>query len=322
MLLRLCAETPHGCSVKSLQDKLAIKRAQLYRDFTSLESVGYLFNKETRGGETFYSINELNLPAPSAVADLRPKERLSLLIARESMQGLARTNIIQHFDSALVKLLGLDSAALSALSGPNPYRVSRPYTSDELECIDLIEEAIQNKQDIDLLYQSAHEESARPRCVQPIAIVIHQNAAYLSAIKVQPSSAMNDDTPQHRFYKLSRITDVTILDTKFTFSEEAARALSDEAMPKQTSFYSGDEIRVEIEFPASYERYVEEFPIALNQQVLPIDEETLCIQAKVHGVDVAMRWVLSWGDVATVRSPDGLRARLRELTCVLSHRYQ
>jgi proteasome accessory factor B len=71
-------------------------------------------------------------------------------------------------------------------------------------------------------------------------------------------------------------------------------------------------VEVEIVLSARKARFLREWPLSEQQEVLPQEDGSVRVKALVAGLAEVSKWVLSWGRDATVLSPPELRQALQE----------
>jgi predicted DNA-binding transcriptional regulator YafY len=276
-----------GLRVAEIVELTAIPRSSLYRYLEVLEAAGVPMVTERVNGEVRYRLIEEALPRYA----LRPDELAALALAREALEPLEGTRVVETLDT-LLRRLGRPRGAPSWISLPEP-----PSDPDKaaLRAIDL---AIREGHRLAFDYRAADDAHPARRLADPVAVRLHRGYAYLVAFDV--------DRDAWRIFKLARITG----DLELAGEAEPRPDYDEDALfAHSAGIWTGEPIDVAIELSARVAPRAAEYPLTRDQKLSPTGDGGVLVRARVAGLEETLRWLLSWGADSHPLEP----AELREL---------
>ena len=175
----------------------------------------------------------------------------------------------------------------------------------EKEIWNIISKGIINKNKIKMAYISLKEvgkrRSSKIRVVHPYGTFEHAGSTYLFGY-----CEMRKDV---RYFKLSRIENINVIDEKFTVNIE----YDIKSMLNKSFGIFDDEIfnlKLKISYPAS--QLVKERKYVLNQKITDVDEDTIIFESRLKGYQEVKTWVLGMGSKVEVIEPERLKEDIKE----------
>lgn len=280
----------------------ALPRA-IYRDIQVLEALEIPIYPEKSGRESFWKIdesykNKLSIP-------LTLTELLSLYFSQDSIRPLEGTIFYDSLESLFDKvraslpkplfrqMVDLRGSFLSGIPTQKDYRVYREF-------IKVIQEAIQERKTLHLLYHPLNKESTERR-VDPYAIHLHNGTLYLISY-----CHMRKDV---RFFVVDRMQKIKLTENSFTmppgFSLESYLRHSFGMMRE-------DLVRVKVRFHKSLTRYLLERHWHPSQKNKKLKDGSLELTFDIAGTKEIKTWILGFGSLAKVLEPASLVKEAKE----------
>jgi len=288
-LLKALAGARDGVTFRALMLATKASKSSMNRYLKQLRGAGFL-EKITLGGKARY-----RLSASVALGHLSDLQIAALLFAHQSVSSLRGSRLVKELD-ALVAPLSREDEVKSLV------RLDAPLVDGAL--VDLIQEARLQRRRLTFQYWSARGDAPAARKADPLLLYLSSdNQAYLEAFDV--------DKQELRTFKLARISGLSV-------TEEAADEHPDfdprKARPHTRKVWDAPAVEVTVLLDASKARFAREWPLQRQQTLLPQDDGSVLIKAKVAGIEEALKWVLSWGGGARVVAPISLQdAHRKEL---------
>ncbi len=278
-------------TAKQLEARLGVSHATLYRDLKVLLESPLPIVKACVNGETRYSIDTSAWPKLPASAPFV----LALSIARGLLHPLDGTSINRHLDKFLRAACAQATDAAIDVPATGP----RHHPS----FVEAIEAAIRDGRRCRLRYRSVREQTPRWRVVEPVAMRVHDEALYVAAWDV--------DGAGWRVFKAARIDDVEPDGTAATAHPPYDAT---EVFASSAGIWSGEIVDVAVRVDAEKARFLREYPLVEDQELVPQGDGSVVVRARVAGIVEPMAWVMGWGRHAEVLEPAALRSAItREL---------
>lgn len=279
-----------GMKAAQLMEELGVSRATLYRDLQVLLESPLPIVKEVVTGEARYALAHHGFPSlvPSG------RQVAALYLARRMLEPLDGSAVVDEMDSLLRRFMRADPH-------PKPITLAEAKRSSNRDHIRALERAIEERRRLRLRYLGVADRQAADRVVEPVELRLHEGHLYLMALDLERDG--------FRTFKVSRMQAVTVLD-------ESARSHpeydADEVFRHSMGIWSGEPIDVEIRLSAMGHRFLMDWPLATNQEVVALDDGGAIVRATVAGDIEVLRWVTRWGRHAEVLAPEGLREAVRD----------
>jgi predicted DNA-binding transcriptional regulator YafY len=173
--------------------------------------------------------------------------------------------------------------------------------------------AIRKSQQVWMSYYAATSNSKSSRIIDPYFLDIYRGTnSYLIAFCNLRQSL--------RDFRIDRIEELKVLDTKFTRDPSFNPR---EYLEKRFQYESGNEIfAIEIWFDATTAPFIRERRWHSSQELLEHSDGSLTLRMSVSGLNDLKRWVLGYGKGAVVKNPPELVELVREEIKAMNNSYQ
>jgi predicted DNA-binding transcriptional regulator YafY len=300
-----------GVTIDELASLCAVTTRTIRRDLQALEEAGFpLYDDRAAGdGRTRWRVNGQALKG--LTAGLTVSELCALYFSRTLVESLSGTVFRDEVESAFEKLSSgltphmrqfLDQLPRVIATKPDPLGRRIPgdpashASRQQHQLIARALDAILNYRQTTIAYYSKASERQKTYLVHPYRLAHAQGALYLLAYVPEYS--------QVRTFAVERIQSLSLLEDRFTPIEE----VPDIAFPHSLGVHSGPPERVEIEFRPAVADYVRSREWHPSQQVQDNESGGIVMTLAVC-IDRALRsWILSFGPLARILSPQELAA--------------
>jgi predicted DNA-binding transcriptional regulator YafY len=300
-------ETQRGATLSELMDAVPQDYSRhprtLRRDLESLELFFPIFT-ERIDGQTRWRFTDgyHNLPALS----FSPSELMALVFSRDLLKPLEGTEIHQSLEAAFNK-----AAAILPPEGLNHVRQMQRYFSVSLgphkkyrehrKTIDQLNQALAQKQSVQMRYYSASRDSTRRRKVDPYRLWYSAGALYLVAY-----CHLRQDI---RLFAVDRIRSLTITDDPW----QMPLGFDLESYIREALVVMrGKPIAVELLFDRKTSAWAKDRVWHPSQQVKQCKGGRMQMTLRVADTPELIGWLLSFGAGVQVVSPQSLRQKVRE----------
>lgn len=289
-----------------IAERFNISLRTVYRDVKTLEEAGIPLMGEAGVG---YSIMDgYRLPPVMFTRE----EATAFLTAEKLMENLTDPLSEEHYKSAMYKIRSVLRVAekdfLENIDGHIEVFKSRRVQPGKLKHnpLQLILKGIAQKNVMSMLYFASYSQEKSQRNVEPVGVFYQDNFWHLIAW----CRLRND----YRDFRLDRISSINITDEQFkTIHPNLKDFIARSAKEKNLQTVV---IRVEkktipyINEQKYYNGFVSEYEIGGMMEMTFLTEY----------VEGFARWVMMYGDMAEVISPDSLKERINHLCGVISQR--
>jgi predicted DNA-binding transcriptional regulator YafY len=298
-----------GVTIDELASLCEVTTRTIRRDLHSLEEAGFpLFDdRASEDGRTRWRVN--GQAFKGLAAGLTMSELCALYFSRTLVESLSGTVFRDDVESAFEKLSSgltphmrrfLDQLPRVIATKADPFGRRIPISGDseasrqQQQLMARALDAILNYRQTAISYYSKSSERQKTYVVHPYRLAHAQGALYLQAYV--------PEYVQVRTFAVERIQNLTVLDERFTPIEE----LPDAAFPHSLGVHSGPPERIEIEFAPEVAEYVRSREWHTSQQVQECGNGGLVMRLDVC-IDRALKtWILSFGPLARIVSPEPL----------------
>ena len=226
-------------------------------------------------------------------------EVFAMLVAHKAIAQYRGTPFGNPLALAFRRLTGqLDSSTKFSLGNLDEALSFRPFAPEDndLETFEILTRSLKERRVLKFKYRNLGTEKAQSRLVHPYHLACVDNHWYLFAFDVK-RAAIRFTIPK-----------------KFNLNE---------FLKGSFNIFKGDEdYEIVIEFDSWAADLIRGRKWHASQQMMELPEHQLRLTLRLNSIEEAERWVLSWGQHATVVRPQALADRLRETAKVLQTRYQ
>lgn len=305
-MLNLIPVSPRIVTAGELHQRLRadgfdVTKRTVERDLVQLSESFGIFNDDSRmphGWSWQKDSPRLNLPG------LTPEESLTLKLAEGHLNGLMPVSLFENIKPYFAQaekvlhnpLLYKNYAKwLDKVLVVHPWQ---PLVSPEIdECVlAAIHQATMEERQLELLYQSRADDTAQPRIINPLGIVVRGHVSYL-VCTIQPFTDVRL-LAMHRI-QVATVTEVAaLIPQRFSLKEYADGGA--------LGFSSFGMIKLQLRFNKAAGLHLLESPLAIDQVILET-YEAITLTAYVMD-NVQLRWwILGFGAQVEVLSPSHLK---------------
>jgi predicted DNA-binding transcriptional regulator YafY len=184
-------------------------------------------------------------------------------------------------------------------------------TVADLELFETVSRAVLRSHRLVFQYKKLSGSKYEQRRVEPYHLGCIENQWYLFGLDLARQ--------QIRTFALPRMR--RVLDTRSGFLRPADFSITKYLSASFGVFASKSQHRVRIRFDAFAARLVAERKWHGTQKIKRLGQGAIELSMTLGGIEEVERWVLSWGEHATVLEPKALVSRIRKLAAVLGTRY-
>jgi proteasome accessory factor B len=216
---------------------------------------------------------------------------------------------------AFKKLTGqLDSATKYSLGNLDEALSFRPFAPEDsdLETFELLTRALKERRVLRFQYRNLDTEKAQGRVVHPYHLACVDGHWYLFAFDVKRQAM--------RTFALPRLKSPELTAERFTIPKKFN--LNEYLKGSFNVFKGTDDYEVVIDFDSWGADLIRGRKWHASQDVMELPKRQLRLRLRLNSIEEAERWVLGWGQHATVVRPEALAGRLRETAKVLQNRYK
>ena len=293
-----------------LARKLEVSTRTIRRDIELLRGyhhIGIEYD-ETRYG---FFLADPSQPFPGAA--FTESELLALIIARQALAAQRGSPLEQILSDGFNRLQSrLDDEQTYTLDtlGSLIFFHDLGHEDVSTETFHIITSALRTRREILFRYQGLKDAKPRERRVHPYHLGNHNQKWYLFAL--DPASKSDKDAGI-RSFALSRITQLRLGTATF---QRPAHFNPAQHLKGSFGIHSGDpttDIEVVIQFDAWATRLVQERQWHASQDLIHHTETPGCtLTLRLTSTAEVKRWILSWGEHATVLAPPQLQEELRQ----------
>ena len=314
MLLRALSRRSDGLTIKQMAAELGASQRTVRRDLETFQQVGFPIQQTT--GKFGRKQWHLDAWREAPVLSFAFDEAVALYLGQHLLEPLAGTVFWEASRRAFRKIrASLSAEALRYIDAfAALFHQTARGTSDyskKAEVIDRLVQAIEERRQTFITYQSLQATESVSYPVYPYGIVLHHGSLYL--VGYAP------DHEEVRRWKIDRVEDVTLEELRFKRPDNFD--LRDHLSSSFGIFHGEGEVHVKIRFSPTVARYVQEKSWHPSQKLTPQKDGGLIAQFDLDGTEEIKRWVMSFGRHADVLEPQELRGQIREEIVALAEAY-
>lgn len=292
-----------GVTIDALATLCDVTTRTIRRDLQALEEAGFPVydDRSHDDGRTRWTMN--GQAFKGLFAGLTLSELCALHFSRTLLEALAGTPFRDELESAFDKLGAsltphmrqfLDQLPKVIASKPDPLRRRPDDEGRQQQIIARALEGTLHHRQATLTYHSKSSGRTKTYHVHPYRLAYAQGGLYLMAHVPEYNEV--------RTFAVERIDEISLLEERFTPVDD----MPDEAFPDSLGVHSGPPDDVTIEFDAGVADYIRARHWHQSQVIAEQADGRVRLSLRVC-IDHALRsWILSFGPVAHVVSPEAL----------------
>jgi len=283
---------------QELADRFDCSLRTIYRDIRTLEASGVPIYSEA--GVGYALMDGYRLPPV-----MFTREEVSSFIAAEKlMQKFTDPSLGAHYASAMYKLKsvlrGTDKDWLSNIESKILMQSQEPLFHDNSpNTLAVLFESIAEKKQILLSYKTIEAQEASKRNIEPVGVFHdHNNWYFLGYCHLRKD---------YRQFRTDRIQGIQKTDLEFTIEHDSLETylVKSETIPTtKVRILVSKKILNHLRYEQKYHGYVSEKEVG--------DEIEMTFMSR-NVEDGFSRWLLMFGDYATILEPESLKTRILEL---------
>lgn len=296
--------------VDVLAERYGISERTVFRDIRALEEAGVPLGSEP--GKGYFIVKGYHLPPVM----FSKSEATSLLAGERLMQRWNNSELGKSYQSALDKIRStLPSEELQYFESLDEHISSYPYDNDydpipNEQIFTQLQNAIFNKEIVELLYSRPYSEEQTRRKVEPLGTLIMGRHWYLAAW-----CRLRDD---YRMFRLDRIRKFTPTGIKLRQPpEHTLKSYYDEQLNQEQ-----DLTEVVIRFDKEVARYVGDQKHWHGWAWEKPVGDTIEMTFLSASLEYMSRWLLRWVSNVNIIEPASLKQRMLHLSEELVRHYQ
>ncbi|MBI2377286.1 MAG: WYL domain-containing protein [Deltaproteobacteria bacterium] len=307
-LLEVLTSRGQGAALASLAEELGVSERQMRRDLAALRQAGYLIEDATIDGKIGVRLKEKR--AGSVTLTLR--ERYTLLAMRRVFSVLEGTPFHEDIESIYAKV----SASLGDRGKAEADRLmdcfaylpdggTKAYEGKE-EVLDALLTGVIRRFRVEYTYKGANGR-AREGLLEPYAVVLYKHGLYVIG---RPVPEDGTESTKTYVYAVERFTSAEhVRGANFQIPAEF---VIDRHLEGAFGIYlGGSPQHVVLEFEARAVPYVEARAWHRTQKITRLPAGRARLELDVADLTQLAQWVVGWGPLVRVISPEGLAVRVR-----------
>ncbi|NRB49076.1 MAG: YafY family transcriptional regulator [Saprospiraceae bacterium] len=300
-------QTKRIIKAKTIAERFGISLRTIYRDIRTLKNAGIPISGDPGIG---YSIMEGYRLPPLMFNE---GEAAALLTAEKFIGKLTDKETQAYYSNAMVKIKAIlrstEKRALEVLD--NSIVTTNQQNGADSIYLQEIFRSVAAKQLLKMEYRKA-DNSSSERKVEPIGCYRHRDRWYLVAFCQLKKG--------YRTFKLNRIVSLRLLEQKFDTEHIGLQDYidqQDKAWKKEHPFHT-----IEIAFAPSLLEYAESRKYYFGFIEQSTRGNMVHMKFLHASLEIIARWLLQFGDQATVIAPAALKERMTTLAAQLYRHYQ
>ncbi len=291
----------------TLAERFDISLRTVYRDINTLKNAGVPIIGDPGIG---YSIMDGYRLPPIMFSE---GEAAALLTAEKFIGRVTDKETQAYYSNALVKIKAIlrsaDKQALEVLD--NSIAITHKNTWENKAYLQDLFKSLASKQLLKIQYKKADGTSSE-RLLEPVGCYHYSYNWYLVAFCQLKKS--------YRTFKLNRIVNLRVLDQNFDTEHISLQDYidqQDQSWKKEHRFQT-----IKIAFKHAMIKYAESRKYYFGFIEQTVVDDAVHMTFLNSSLEVVARWLLQFGDQATVLAPVALKDRLKELATQLYRHYQ
>nr|WP_315221085.1 YafY family protein [uncultured Flavobacterium sp.] len=292
---------------QELADRFEVSLRTIYRDIRTLEASGVPIYSEAGVG---YALMEgYRLPPV-----MFTREEVSSFIAAEKlMQKFTDTALGNHHASAMYKLKSVlrstDKDWLTNIESKIVMQASEPMFNDSSpNTLAVLFESIAEKKQILLSYKTLESETATNRNIEPVGVFHdHNNWYFLGFCHLRK---------EYRQFRTDRIQGIQKTEHDFTLEHDSLETYLNKDQTLPTT-----KVRILVSKKIiNYLRYEQKYHGYVSEKEVGEEIEMTFMSSSIE--EGFPRWILMFGDYATIVEPESLKEKVLELLEKIKNKLQ
>lgn len=241
-------------------------------------------------------------------------EVFALLVAHKAIAQYHGTPFARPLEQAFRKLTGqLDTSVQYSLGNLDEVLSFRPFAPEDadLETFQIITRGLKEKRALKFLYRNLGADKSHWRLAHPYHVACIENHWYLFAFDVKRSAM--------RTFALTRLRAPELLQERFIVSQKFS--LNEYLRGSFNVFKGAEDYEVVIDFDPWATDLLRGRRWHPTQEMIKLPGKSTRLRMRLNSLEEAERWVLSWGNHATVVRPEVLARRIRITATNLQQKY-
>lgn len=291
----------------TISERFDISLRTVYRDVSTLKKAGIPIIGDPGIGYTI--MDGYRIPPIM----FNEREVAALLTAEKVIGKLTDKETQAYYSNAMVKIKSIlrssEKQALEVLDNSISISEYDGQASNKAYLQDVFK-GLATKQVLEIRYEK-RDGTKSDRKLEPIGCYLHNNKWYLVAY----CQLKND----YRIFKMSRIIDLKVLDQNF----EREHISLKEYIEQQDDAWKNDNRlhTIEVAFSPAYVKYAESRKYYFGFVAQKNEDDAIYMTFLNASLEIIARWLLQFGDQATVIAPLELKNRLKKLSTELYNHY-
>jgi predicted DNA-binding transcriptional regulator YafY len=289
----------YGQTVPGLAKDLGVSQRTVWRDLGALQEAGFpLFDQKTDGGtrwrlhaKPFQELAEVGFTLTQLCALYFSRNLLTCFAATPFQADLEEA--FGKFERALTPRMRQFLDRLPGVLQAKPAPKKREDAKTR-ETIAKLLEATLHQRRARMRYHSASSARTKDYTIEPYRLVYADGGLYLFAFVPEYG--------EMRTFAVERIRAVSLLEESF----EATQELAPDAFRHSLGVHSGPPERIELDFAAQAAAYVRERVWHASQTTRDLDDGSIRMTLEVCDDQALRSWILGFGSLVRVVSPDRL----------------
>lgn len=293
---------------QDLAERFGVSLRTIYRDIRSLEEAGVPLYGEAGIG---YSMADgYRLPPVIFTKD----EAIAFLTAEKLIEKLTDWETSKNYKEAMFKIRAVLKVQEKELLEEVEERiiVRRKYNplrkNDNIKLLPTILQSIANKQVLAMEYVSVYQQEKTSRCLEPLGVFYESNNWHMIAF-----CRLRKD---YRDFRVDRITGLKVTDDYFEDQHPSLSEYLDDISERQNL------IKVAIRMSRDTARYIEQEKLYYGFVMETEAGKDLEMTFLTQSIEGFARWMMMFGDNATVIEPAELKERIGALALKTLALYQ
>jgi proteasome accessory factor B len=293
-------------TIDDLAERTGVTTRTIRRDLEALQLAGFPIYDESHDGKKYWILEQKAFRRLDATA-FTFAELSALYFSRTLVECLAATPFQKDVTSAFDRLFEALTPSMRQFLDRLPLVIqakaepgAQPAAARGKEIGQLLDATLQHRRVL-MRYHSFSSDREKAYTIEPYRVVFAQGALYVVAFVPEYG--------QTRTFALERIKSLSLTEERFEPNEDEEAAFA-----HSLGVHQGPPERIAIAFAPRIARYVRERVWHVSQEVQDQPDGGVLLTLNVSN-DVALRsWILGFGPLARVRSPETLASEIaREL---------
>jgi proteasome accessory factor B len=291
-------EASRRLTIDDLAARTGVTTRTIRRDLEALQSAGFPLFDETHDGKKYWMLEHRAFKRLDDTG-FTLAELSALYFSRTLVECLAATPFQKNVRSAFDKLAGALTPGMRVFLDRLPLVIqakaepgTQPASARGREVSQLLDATLNHRR-VTMRYHSFSSNREKQYIVEPYRVVFAQGALYVVAYV--------PEYKEQRTFAVDRIRSLSVSEEKFEPVE-----LEEDAFAHSLGVHQGPPERIEIRFDPQIARYVKERVWHASQEIHDQPDGSVRLELHVSN-DASLRsWILGFGALARVRSPESL----------------